>query len=518
MYTTDLHHFDFQTLGAAECGGPMGARNLYFALLDEDADSDAQGRPTTHEASITFLRHALADSKTARCDLPDRLSGLDAWMTDHTNAVLAEYQRYLGQRKSGAPRQYFPTKSHALHFLTAVAPTKTVDGSWLFGLLAHWQDDRFSNLIRIYLDELGCGVPDQNHVALFKRLLLANGCERWDYLDDHHFVQGAIQLALAHHAEQFLPELIGFNLGYEQLPLHLLITAYELNELGIDPTYFGLHVTVDNADSGHARQALQGLRDSLPVVGDRQAFYRRVISGYRLNELGASTSSVIADFDLEAELIAVLSRKSVAGKQAHADYCRIGGRTVNDWLSEPANMPAFVEALQRSGWIKRGEAAENSRFWKLIDGERADMFGVFSAYEQQVLRDWISSPEDGHQLAIPPAASAPVGRTLTFKSRQRLLDNLDRKQPSTRPVDNAGNRFVERRAVARHRGAVSTSNIDESNDFNAELRELTLQLAQAEDKQQAMQILISLMTPARHHTHAGLHATRIFVRLFGASA
>jgi hypothetical protein len=40
-------------------------------------------------------------------------------------------------------------------------------------------------------------------------------------------VQGAIQLGLAHHGEQFEAEVFGFNLGYEQLPLHLLITAYE---------------------------------------------------------------------------------------------------------------------------------------------------------------------------------------------------------------------------------------------------------------------------------------------------
>ena len=38
-------------------------------------------------------------------------------------------------------------------------------------------------------------------------------------------------------------------------------------------------------------------------MGDTGEFYRRVIDGYRLNELGASTNSVIASFDLDAELI-----------------------------------------------------------------------------------------------------------------------------------------------------------------------------------------------------------------------
>ena len=516
MHTIDLHYPDTETRAPRMRSRATGARSLYFTLLQDDADLDAPGLEQalgTDQVSVAFLQQALAESRNLPCDLPERLSGLDEWMMQHTEAVLADYQSYVAQRKAGSSRQYFPTKSHALHFLTAVAPTKTVDGSWLYGLLPHWQDDRFSNLIRIYLDELGCGVPEQNHVLLYKRLLLANGCDRWEHLDDDHFMQGALQLALSRHADRFLPEVIGFNLGYEQLPLHLLITAYELNELGIDPTYFGLHVTVDNADTGHARQALQGLRDSLPVVGDRQAFYRRVRDGYRLNELGASTTSVIAGFDLEAELLAVLTRKSTAGKQAHADYCRIGGRTVNDWLSDPANLPGFVEALQRSGWIKRGEPAENSRFWKLIDGERADMFGIFSAYEQQVLRDWIAS---GGPVLETPLETPGAARSLTFKTRQKLLDNLARKQPAAGSASASCRPQGERRAVPRHAVNAGSADGDEADDFNAELRELTVQLAQACDKPHAMRILTTLMAPSRHHTHVGLHATRIFTRMFGA--
>src|SRR5690606_9289206 len=106
------------------------------------------------------------------------------------------------------------------------------------GLLHRWDDARFAPLIRIYLEELGEGLPDKNHVLLYRKLLASHGCEQQDNLSDDHFTQGAIQLSLAHHAADFLPEVIGFNLGYEQLPLHLLITAYELNELGIDPYYF----------------------------------------------------------------------------------------------------------------------------------------------------------------------------------------------------------------------------------------------------------------------------------------
>ena len=482
-------------------------RSLYFAL--------SQSRPAsgTVEAARRYLDASLQDVAALECDLPATPEGLDAWISHNTVDVGQRYQDYLAARKAGGARQYFSNKSHALYFLKSVAPTKTVDGSWLYGLARYWNDGRFGSLIRIYLEELGSGLPDKNHVLLYKRLLAAHGCDKWDQLSETHFVQGAIQLALAHQAEQFLPEIIGFNLGYEQLPLHLLIASYELNELGIDPYYFTLHVTVDNADTGHAKTALNGLREAWPVLGNGERFYERVVAGYKLNMLGAGTNSVIDSFDLEQELIAILAEKSTVGKQVHSDYCRVAGRPINDWLREPSKMPEFLQALVQAGWIRRNEAPENSRFWKLIQGERAEMFGVFSAYEQQVIHDWILGD------AATQTAAAPVQRTLTFKARQKLLESLGRRgvnqagagaandaAPAATPVQ-------ERPAPLR---AVDSSQDDgHASDFDHELRQLDTALASAANRDDAMQLLVGLMSPARHHTPVGLKATRLFARMMG---
>src|SRR5690606_26178928 len=230
-----------------------------------------------------YLRRQLDRVAPMRPALPANIDGLTHWMQSGTASVGRQYRDYLAARRRGEARRYFPATSHALHFLKAVAPTKLVDGAWLYGLVSQWRDSRCSGLIRIYLEELGEGDPDMNHVLLYKKLLAANECEHWQSLDETHFVQGAIQLSLAQHADHFLPEVIGFNLGYEQLPLHLLICAYELDELGIDPFYFTLHVTVDNAASGHAARAVQSVADAMPHLGDKAAFYRRVRSGYQLN-------------------------------------------------------------------------------------------------------------------------------------------------------------------------------------------------------------------------------------------
>lgn len=446
------------------------SKDLYFALLDE----------TTHESArrdaAQYLRDQLEAAAGLPCDLPAELSGLGDWLAAHTEKVGLQYQAYLDSRRAGAPRRYFSSKAHALHFLQGVAPTKLVDGAWLYGLLQRWDEPRFQGLIQTYLEELGEGLPEKNHVVLYRKLLASQGCDDWQNLDDDNFVQGAIQLALAENAEQFLPEVIGFNLGYEQLPLHLLITAYELTELGIDPYYFTLHVTVDNADNGHARKAVQSLRAAWPQVGDSAEFYRRVRAGYRLNELGASTLSVIDGFDPEREVCRVFEKKAAVGQFLHSDYCRFEGHTVNQWLAE--DVERFLAVLQQRGWITRNQDPRGSRFWQLISGEQAPMFGVFSAHEQQLIHDWMA----GDWLAEQQTARA--------KPNLRLAQRQGRQQTAT-PARSQPN-----------------------NDFDQEARLLEQQLAQLPGREARMRHLLPLLSPTRHHSNAGLHATRLFNGLF----
>lgn len=466
-------------IGRNDMAPSRSARHHYFALA-----SDPQAAAP---AARAWLREQIASVRGIPSDLPTDVRGLDAWTRQHLETVGAEYRDYLAARRQGAPRRYFGSRAHALYFLARVAPTKLVDGAWLYGTLAHWDDPAMYPLVRTYLEELGDGAPDKNHVVLYRKLLGSCALDHWEQLPDEHFVQGAIQLALGHNAADFLPEIIGYNLGYEQLPLHLLITAYELNELGLDPYYFTLHVTVDNAATGHAHKAVQALMQMLPAVGDRDAFYGRVLDGYLLNEPGASTLSVIGQFDIEHELLRILAAKSQVGKHLHAGYCRVAGRPVSDWLSAPSNMPGFLDALQSAGWIVRGHAPEQSRFWRLVSGERAEMFGVFNDYELEVLREWI-------------VAAPEPGRTPSHRARQRALDRLaERAPPGQHP---------ERGLIRRH--------ARDSDGGDQSLRQLEQRVAAAAGKQEAMALLAGLMSPSLHHTPAGLMATRMFVRLLDA--
>lgn len=323
-------------------------------------------------------------------DLPADPRRIAAWTAQRAAKVGRQYASYLRKRSEGAPRQYFSNRAHALYFLQQVAPTKAVDGAWLFGALRHWDDPRYHGLIRTYLEELGDGHPASNHVLIYQRLLCSLGCHERLPLADERYLQGSLQLALGLNLDEFLPEAIGYNLGYEQLPLHLLVTAFELDELGIDPHYFRLHVTIDNASTGHACKAVEAVQHLWPDQ-DYEDFYRRIAKGYRLNDLGLSAADIAADFDLETELLQAFERKRSFGSRMHSDYCRLEGRTVNQWLAEPNSISSFFAALERKGWIKRGNDPAESRFWQLVEGPTAIMFGVFSPYEKQLLHDWIAA-------------------------------------------------------------------------------------------------------------------------------
>ncbi len=488
---------------------PDSSLDLYRLLLGSgDLQSDIREpnrRPSDkvkhrQDAAHAYLKQQLHLASSLDSDLPAAPGHLQTWIEQGVRSVGQQYQAYLLERRHGQRRRYFRSKSHALYFLKGVAPTKLVDGAWLYGLVRHWRDSRFHPLIRTYLEELGEGLATHNHVALYQALLARYGVEDTPFLNDGHYVQGTIQLALAHQADQFLPELIGYNLGYEQLPLHLLITAYELRELGIDPYYFTLHITVDNADTGHAHKALQGLSDTLPRLADEDSFWQRVRQGYDLNLLGESTLSVIGGFDLEQELLKVLQRKSIVGQWLHSDYCQLDGRTVNQWLAEPAAIAEFLRVLERREWIKRHEPPMHSRFWQLIQGERAPMFGVFSPYERQLIHDWIAG--DLVTADVQPSAkhSQRVAQ-FTRPNRQNATTNIVSAQSREYPAD----------PISRFQSAGR----DSASDIECDRQLLAQGLAGMGGRAEMLDRLVPFLAPAIHHTPLGLLATRRFSELLG---
>ena len=447
----------------------------------------ADGIPTAEDIgeAAAFLRNALERSATQVDDLPADPADLTQWMSTNVERVHAQYQSYLQSRKEGAARRYFRHRAHALYFLRQVSPTKLVDGAWLYGVCEHAASPRLAHLVTTYLEELGNGEPDKNHVTLYRGLLARYGLDPVDGLPDALYEQGLVQLALGWNAEDFLPEVVGFNLAYEQLPLHLLITAYELNELGIDPYYFTLHVTVDNADTGHARRACQAALEAAPRIDDGGDYWRRVRAGAKLGNLGVGTLDAIQGFDIDAEVVRIMAHKSPAGHGAHSDFCKVEGRSVNAWLSQPGQMRDFLAALERAGWIRKNRPVDESRFWKLLQGERAEMFGVFSPYELQVIHDWIRG--DASADGAPFDAAAAPG-------------------DAPAPRRQASFRVAERLRLARHPAPAHTP-----ASLDADLAIFRDRYPRLQGEAQRA-LLVQALSPALHWTPAGLEATREFVR------
>lgn len=432
-------------------------RTLYHGL---------QQSPEQHLSDARhFLRSQLQHTSPHLTDLPANPAHLEAYLLRNNARTASAYRDYLQGRQQGQPRRQFSNRAHALYFLRHVAPTKLVDGAWLYGALHQWHDPRMHDLVRTYLEELGDGEPELNHVLIYKQLLASQDIPPINSLPADHFIQGTLQLALGHLTNEFLPEVIGFNLGYEQLPLHLLITNYELAELGIDPHYFRLHITIDNASTGHAFRAVRAVLDNLPAAPQQQAFYRRVKQGYQLNELGISSTAVMKNFSLDKELQRILEEKAVVARHMHSDYCKIDGRTINEWLNNSAQIPALLDALQRRGWIHRNQDPAKSRFWRLIQSNRAPMFGVFSDYELQLLHDWIAGDwKDEGPIRLAGRRSANIGAD----------------------------------------PAVAASNREQEVALSRKLQTLP--------EEKRTRHLIELIAPASHFTPEGLAATRLFVR------
>lgn len=434
------------------------ARELYHHL---------QQAPRQHlNEARRFLRDQLQQCATCPAELPSDPAQLENHVLQSNSRTARAWRDYLLTRKQGQPRRYFSSRAHALYFLRNVAPTKLVDGAWLYGTLTHQQDPRMLGLIRTYLEELGDGEPEQNHVVLYKQLLAREDIQDHEDLAPERFIQGAIQLALGHLTDEFLPEVIGYNLGYEQLPLHLLITTYELTELGIDPHYFRLHITIDNASTGHARRAARAVLENLPHDDLKHSFYKRVCRGYLLNELGSSSTSVIDEFNLDKELRRVLEKKARVARHMHSDRCRIEGRTINEWLDSRGEIPGLLDALQHQGWIRRHENPEKSRFWRLITATRAPMLGVFSGYELQLLHDWIAGEWQYEKTAGRPGPGSSTASLSELESGERQRQE------------------------------------------EVELRKTLAALPEKE----RLQHLREWLSPDRHFTPTGLAATRLFAR------
>jgi len=76
-----------------------------------------------------------------------------------------------------------------------------------------------------------------------------------------------IQLTISIFPQEFLPKILGYSLHFEAVKLETLIMAPELRELGMGPSYFTFHISIDNADSDYATMVSHAVGQYLEIVG-----------------------------------------------------------------------------------------------------------------------------------------------------------------------------------------------------------------------------------------------------------
>ncbi len=373
---------------------------LFVFFLDPDVSSFEK-----EKKARDFLIKEIDKLEMTEIDFPSSIDSIKEWCENDNKKNCQEFQAYLNRRQDGHGREYFQNVAQAFEFLIKVSPTKKVDGAWLYSSVHYWNDPVFHELIITYLEELGLGEPKANHVCIYDDLLRSLGLDSFDLLlEDDYYHQAVVQLALGYAPPEFIPEIVGFNLGYEQLPLHLLISNYELAELGIDSKYFNLHITIDNIDNGHAYKAIKVIEDIYNKYRDKELFFIKLKQGFALNNRGESSSNIIKNLSLEDFVHKILKRKALVGQLIHNETRQFGCKTINQWLSNPDDIAGLINYL-----------TEQSVFWRMINEENGKMFGVFNPVERQIIHDWIAGSDHSSNF---------LAYSRELKNSQRIQDYL----------------------------------------------------------------------------------------------
>ncbi|KAI4667591.1 uncharacterized protein J4E88_010255 [Alternaria novae-zelandiae] len=398
-----LHHLEHHPEILPEC------RELLLGLLSSTI-ADAAKEP--HSGILTVEQFSR-----------DRLNEfLKAKDVDVTN----RWEEYLTRRRAGGSREMFSDKEEAKWWLKQAAPVKYVDGAWLGHINKISTPFKYrqitKNAWQVMSEELGDGDLAKNHVQVYRELMedIEAGlpaADSEDFIHPRHDLTEArcwkaamAQLTISLFPHEFLPEALGFNMAYESLPLHLLKTVKELRELRLNPYYFELHISIDNADSGHAAMAMAAVTNYIELVAEQEGeeavriAWKRVQADYILAE-GLPTTPESPSLKVQAEepfprtgteaaLVDIFAAKSFVAHKIHCNSrLKIGRRSLVDWLEPNAFKDAqwqkeFVQDLSNcKPWVIKGDS-EKSRLVKELSWE-GKMFGSFTEKEVEVVKAWI---------------------------------------------------------------------------------------------------------------------------------
>ncbi|KAI1075711.1 hypothetical protein F5B20DRAFT_573325 [Whalleya microplaca] len=376
---------------------PRARERLLSLLCDSMA---AEGQRITHGDYRSILSIEKYDIKA-----------LDAFIRGEHADMLERWQRYLASQAGAKGCTPFATYEDAVQWLRTKAPSKYVDGAWLGNVHRLTETTPFAlrsvtkDAWQILSEELGDGDVERKHVFVYRKLLRSVGVDL-PAADSREFVDldlgmsvmsawraAVAQLLISLFSHDFLPEVLGFNLCFEQVTLETLRAAHELPKLGISGYYFLLHVCIDNIDSGHSAMALCVVSRYLDVIRESGG---EGDMGRDEGDGGAVLPPLHHISERQDRVMRMLQRKAQVSSAIHCkSRVKIADRPLAAWLSSraldnPQNQVSLLDGLSKaSPWVQSGDSSARLLIRELSWGGK--MFGAFTDTEVEHLKDWIDS-------------------------------------------------------------------------------------------------------------------------------
>lgn len=406
-------------------------KELYYKLqnLDQYPEILPRARDLLISMFSETLAAALKKSQSGILSVKQYTrEGLTTFIQTKDDEMTKKWEEYLTRRKAGSPKELFKDREEAKWWLKQVAPAKYVDGAWLGHInkiTTPFELRRATKIAwQVLSEELGDGDVRKNHVYVYEQLMkeIGSGLPNGDTADfihpRHNLNEAAVwkaavaQLLISLFPHEFLPEILGFNLHFEGLTMETLKAAKEVEELKFNAYYFFLHVTIDNADSGHTMMAMQAVIEYFEQLQSTQGSeavkhaWRRFQIGFILSDGLPTTpqspsmrTPAVDSFprtEHEAQVIKIIQAKAAVSHKIHCGTrLKIGRQTLFEWLEPTAlaskawQMEFLDEFTNTTPWIRKGNSAKSRLIQELSWGGK--MFGSFTQNEVEIFKRWIDS-------------------------------------------------------------------------------------------------------------------------------
>ena len=477
-----VDHSPVETAPLTESDELKAYKQLYHKL--HNLEHYPEILPECHKLLLSLLSSTLSEA------LRDPSSGilsvetfshknLDCFLKEKDVDVTNRWVDYLARRRAGGPREIFDNKEEAEWWLKQAAPVKYVDGAWLGHINKVTTPFKHRNITKnawqVMSEELGDGDLEKNHVYVYRQLMNDIGAglpaaDEEDFIHPRHLLNqtrcwkaAMAQLLISLFPHDYLPESLGFNMAYESLPLHLLKTVKELREVQLNPYYFELHISIDNADSGHAAMAMAAVAAYIDLTEQEEGAeaantaWKRIQAGYILAEGLPTTPESPSQrkeareqfprTESEAALLDIFVAKSFVAHKIHCNSrLKIGRRSLVDWLEPKAfadkqwQREFLFDLSNCKPWVIKGNS-EKSRLVNELSWE-GKMFGSFTQMEVEVVKTWINelvapvqTPGSDPKVYLEfTGQSFKLPKASTFQNLEVLVDCPIISAPKPSPI------------------------------------------------------------------------------------